>query len=316
MPLMQPVEPGPARRAGALNARSSDPRHSRWRRDLESPTSAGAAACAAIDGTARPRQWVKNALVVAAPGAAGALGYDDVPAAWPSPASPSACSRPGSMRSTMSATSPRTAAIRASASAPSPPASSTPREAMTHRRWPGSCPGWSSCAAGPPAAGARRPRLRRAHAQLQLVLAPHPRARHRRDRRRLRPARGRRRGRGAGRAVALVRARRDLRRAYSSPPASARPSWPRTAVAAAARRRRCCAATPRSGCALLLAGSGGGALFAYCVWAFELPDRRRDPVAAADRDPVRACASCATGRWSRPARARLPRICCSPIARC
>jgi decaprenyl-phosphate phosphoribosyltransferase len=28
---------------------------------------------------ARPRQWVKNALVVAAPGAAGALGHDDVP---------------------------------------------------------------------------------------------------------------------------------------------------------------------------------------------------------------------------------------------
>ena len=28
---------------------------------------------------ARPRQWVKNALVIAAPGAAGALGHDDVP---------------------------------------------------------------------------------------------------------------------------------------------------------------------------------------------------------------------------------------------
>src|ERR1700746_2420573 len=27
----------------------------------------------------RPRQWVKNALVIAAPGAAGALGHDDVP---------------------------------------------------------------------------------------------------------------------------------------------------------------------------------------------------------------------------------------------
>lgn len=33
----------------------------------------------AILATARPRQWVKNALVVAAPGAAGALGRDDVP---------------------------------------------------------------------------------------------------------------------------------------------------------------------------------------------------------------------------------------------
>src|SRR5436853_2355295 len=29
--------------------------------------------------TVRPRQWIKNALVVAAAGAAGALGHDDVP---------------------------------------------------------------------------------------------------------------------------------------------------------------------------------------------------------------------------------------------
>jgi decaprenyl-phosphate phosphoribosyltransferase len=29
--------------------------------------------------TARPRQWIKNALIIAAPGAAGALGEDDVP---------------------------------------------------------------------------------------------------------------------------------------------------------------------------------------------------------------------------------------------
>jgi decaprenyl-phosphate phosphoribosyltransferase len=29
--------------------------------------------------TMRPRQWIKNALVIAAPGAAGALGHDDVP---------------------------------------------------------------------------------------------------------------------------------------------------------------------------------------------------------------------------------------------
>ena len=28
---------------------------------------------------ARPKQWIKNALVIAAPGAAGALGHDDVP---------------------------------------------------------------------------------------------------------------------------------------------------------------------------------------------------------------------------------------------
>src|SRR5437763_17183123 len=29
--------------------------------------------------TVRPLQWVKNALVIAAPAAAGALGHDDVP---------------------------------------------------------------------------------------------------------------------------------------------------------------------------------------------------------------------------------------------
>jgi decaprenyl-phosphate phosphoribosyltransferase len=32
-----------------------------------------------VVATARPRQWLKNALVIAAPGAAGALGRDDVP---------------------------------------------------------------------------------------------------------------------------------------------------------------------------------------------------------------------------------------------
>lgn len=33
----------------------------------------------AVLATARPRQWVKNLLVIAAPAAAGALGHDDVP---------------------------------------------------------------------------------------------------------------------------------------------------------------------------------------------------------------------------------------------
>jgi decaprenyl-phosphate phosphoribosyltransferase len=40
------------------------------------PRRRGALALAALT---RPRQWVKNALVIAAPGAAGALGHDDVP---------------------------------------------------------------------------------------------------------------------------------------------------------------------------------------------------------------------------------------------
>ncbi|HWD84453.1 MAG TPA: decaprenyl-phosphate phosphoribosyltransferase [Solirubrobacteraceae bacterium] len=33
----------------------------------------------AVVATARPRQWIKNLLVIAAPAAAGALGHDDVP---------------------------------------------------------------------------------------------------------------------------------------------------------------------------------------------------------------------------------------------
>jgi len=84
MPLMQPVDPGPA------NAR----------RVRERPLPATAAAGApttvtrpvtpiglarrgprrALLALARPRQWVKNALIIGAPGAAGALGQDDVPA--------------------------------------------------------------------------------------------------------------------------------------------------------------------------------------------------------------------------------------------
>jgi decaprenyl-phosphate phosphoribosyltransferase len=83
MALMQPVDPGPARA----------------RRVSERPVPATAAAVArttvtrpvtpiglarrsprrALLALARPRQWVKNALVVGAPGAAGALGQDDVP---------------------------------------------------------------------------------------------------------------------------------------------------------------------------------------------------------------------------------------------
>ena len=64
------VDPSRARR------RCSDPRHS-----ASAPTSnrSPRGRLRAIVATARPRQWVKNALVVAAAGAAGALGHDDVP---------------------------------------------------------------------------------------------------------------------------------------------------------------------------------------------------------------------------------------------
>lgn len=39
----------------------------------------GRAPLRAVIATMRPRQWIKNALVIAAAGAAGALGHDDVP---------------------------------------------------------------------------------------------------------------------------------------------------------------------------------------------------------------------------------------------
>jgi decaprenyl-phosphate phosphoribosyltransferase len=44
-----------------------------------SATAARRAPWRAVLVTARPKQWIKNALVVAAAGAAGALGHDDVP---------------------------------------------------------------------------------------------------------------------------------------------------------------------------------------------------------------------------------------------
>ena len=47
---------------------------------LRKPRRGPAGAVSAAVATMRPKQWIKNALVVAAAGAAGALGHDDVPA--------------------------------------------------------------------------------------------------------------------------------------------------------------------------------------------------------------------------------------------
>jgi decaprenyl-phosphate phosphoribosyltransferase len=83
MPLMQPVEPGPARArrlaerahpaAATVLARGAAAAH-----DV-APALRRRSRRQALVALARPRQWVKNALVIGAPGAAGALGYDDVP---------------------------------------------------------------------------------------------------------------------------------------------------------------------------------------------------------------------------------------------
>ncbi|MGZ4166158.1 MAG: decaprenyl-phosphate phosphoribosyltransferase [Solirubrobacteraceae bacterium] len=80
---MQPVDPGPAsaRRVrdqplpatAAAVARTTVPRPVT---PIRLPQRGRRQALLAL---ARPRQWVKNALVVGAPGAAGALGQDDVP---------------------------------------------------------------------------------------------------------------------------------------------------------------------------------------------------------------------------------------------
>jgi decaprenyl-phosphate phosphoribosyltransferase len=84
MPVMQPVEPGPARaRRQSERARPAPvtalARGSGSASDVR-PALRRRGRGQALAALARPRQWVKNALVIGAPGAAGALGYDDVPA--------------------------------------------------------------------------------------------------------------------------------------------------------------------------------------------------------------------------------------------
>jgi decaprenyl-phosphate phosphoribosyltransferase len=84
MPLMQPVEPGPVRARRLSDRAHPAPATALARGSGPTPQVTPAlrrrGRGQALMALARPRQWVKNALVVGAPGAAGALGYDDVPA--------------------------------------------------------------------------------------------------------------------------------------------------------------------------------------------------------------------------------------------
>ena len=84
MPLMQPVEPGPARARRPSDRAHPTPATALARgtgREVDvRPALRRRGRGAALMALARPRQWVKNGLVIGAPGAAGALGYDDVPA--------------------------------------------------------------------------------------------------------------------------------------------------------------------------------------------------------------------------------------------
>jgi decaprenyl-phosphate phosphoribosyltransferase len=83
MPLMQPVEPGPARARRMPERAHPAPATVLARGVAPAPDVAPAlrprSRRRALVALARPRQWVKNALVIGAPGAAGALGHDDVP---------------------------------------------------------------------------------------------------------------------------------------------------------------------------------------------------------------------------------------------
>lgn len=84
MPLMQPVEPGPERARRLSDRAHPVPATALARGSGLQPQVTPALRRRnrgrALLALARPRQWVKNGLVVGAPGAAGALGYDDVPA--------------------------------------------------------------------------------------------------------------------------------------------------------------------------------------------------------------------------------------------
>ncbi len=84
MALMHPAEPGRARARQVSERAHGAPATALARGSGVEPVVVAAhrrrSRRRALIALARPRQWVKNGLVVAAPGAAGALGHDDVPA--------------------------------------------------------------------------------------------------------------------------------------------------------------------------------------------------------------------------------------------
>jgi decaprenyl-phosphate phosphoribosyltransferase len=84
MPLMQPVDPGPASarrvRERPLPATAAAGAPTTVTRPVTPIGLARRGPRRALLALARPRQWVKNALIIGAPGAAGALAQDDVPA--------------------------------------------------------------------------------------------------------------------------------------------------------------------------------------------------------------------------------------------
>ncbi len=161
--------------------------------------------------TVRPKQWIKNALVVAAAGAAGALGHDDVPVRVGL-----ACVAFCLLASGIYAINdvrdapedrlhPRKRFRPVAAGELDPRVATLLGVALVERRR-------HSVRGGASAARRCGGQLRRAHDQLHPRVASHRDPRHRRDRRGVRVEGGRGRGRGAGDPVSVVRARRHVGR--------------------------------------------------------------------------------------------------------
>ena len=180
--------------------------------------SAGAGRCAlrgarrsrpgAVIATMRPKQWIKNALVIAAAGAAGALGHDDTPGRV-IVACASFCLLASGIYAINDVSDaeedrrhPRKRFRPVAAGELDPRVRDRSRPIAVARRA-------SAMRRDRAAAGARRRRVRRAHAVLHARVAASDRVRHLRGGGRVRAARRGRRRRGACDAVALVPAGRD-----------------------------------------------------------------------------------------------------------
>ena len=242
-------------------------------------TSASRPACSGVPGlgarvlvTMRPKQWIKNALVVAAAGAAGALGHDDVPVRVGLACVAFCLLASGIYAINDVRDAPEDRLHPRKRHRPVAAGELDPRARHAARRDARSLSGLVALRRPVrPLLGLVALGLRGADGQLHVALRRIRDRRHRRDRRRLRAAR-----RGRGRRPRRWRCRAGScswspRPRCWSPPASARPSSAgpsRPAAPGGAVLARYGAARLR----LIVAGSAAVALFAYSVWAFALPD--------------------------------------------
>ncbi len=166
----------------------------------------------AVVATVRPRQWTKNLLVIAAAGAAGALGHDDVPLRV-GLAFLAFCFLASGIYAVNDVRDaeedrlhPRKRERPVAAGELAPAAALRLGAALM-------VAGLALCVAIRPLLGARRRGISGAHAQLRGAVAAHRDPRHRRDRGRLRAPRRRRRRRRPRHPVALVHPCHHLLRA-------------------------------------------------------------------------------------------------------